>query len=242
MPVEIISDYLLAEERHLEHSSTAEVLLAESSHRIANNLTLIAGLLHLRGREIARAERPLNAEEVCLVLDEAAGRIETAGRLHRLLAQDGGASSVDLGRYLHEIAQAAVDSMSRVGDMTLQPRIDSDCQIHIRQALPVGVIVGELVTNAVKYAHPARVGGRVEVSCQRRPEGAMLIEVADDGVGLTEGFDPMKGGGLGMRTIRALARQLGARLSFVTEGCGLTVRLLLPPQRPVEVGDETAWA
>ena len=69
--------------------------------------------------------------------------------------------------------------------------------------------------------------------CFRRPGGAILIQIADDGVGLPEGFDPAKDGGLGMRMVRMLADQLGASLTFESTGIGLTVRLLIPPPRPV---------
>jgi two-component sensor histidine kinase len=107
------------------------------------------------------------------------------------------------------------------------------CTIPAQQALPIGFVVGELVTNAVKYAHPASVKGRIDLGCFRRPGGAILISIADDGVGLPERFDPEKDGGLGMRMVRMLSDQLNASLTFESTGIGLTVRLLIPPPRPV---------
>jgi two-component sensor histidine kinase len=85
----------------------------------------------------------------------------------------------------------------------------------------------------VKYAHPAAVKGRIELGCYRRPAGGILIQIADDGVGMPEGFDPAKDGGLGMRMVRMLSDQLGASLTFESTGVGLTVRLLIPPPRPI---------
>ena len=98
----------------------------------------------------------------------------------------------------------------------------------------MGFIIGEVVTNAVKYAHPAGVKGRIDVGCHARPEGAILVQIADDGVGLPEGFDPRRDGGLGMRMVRMRAGQLGANLAFESTSMGLTVRLLIPPSRPVQ--------
>jgi two-component sensor histidine kinase len=217
----------------LTQTPTAEILIGESNHRIANNLTLIAGLLRLQAADVAKAGQPLSAADACLLLEEVGGRIETVGRLHRLLADAGRGESLDLHQFLHDIAEAAIGSMSRAGDMTLGAAMGDACTIPAHQALPIGFVVGELVTNAVKYSHPAGVKGCIKLSCHKRPEGAVLIQIADDGVGLPEGFDPKKDGGLGMRMVRMLADQLRASLSFEATGIGLTVRLLIPPSRPV---------
>ena len=209
--------------------------MAEANHRIANNLTLIAGWLGLQAAGVRKDGRPLSAQEACNLLEEAGSRIETVGRLHRLLAHSGQAVSLDLRQYLHDVAKAAIDSMSVPGVTTLDGVQGGPCHIPTHQALSVGFIVGEVVTNAVKYAHPAGVSGRVELSCHRRSEGATLIQVTDDGVGLPEDFNPRKDGGLGLRMVRTLADQLGATLTFDSSGFGLTVRLLLPPSGLVSV-------
>lgn len=229
MSVQLVGD-------DLTNASPAEILVGESNHRIANNLTLIAGLLRLQAADLARSGRTLSAEEACLLLEEVGGRIETVGRLHRLLADVGHTGALDLHQFVHDIAEAAIGSMSLAGDMTLAQTRCGACAIPPHQALPLGFMVGELVTNAVKYAHPTGVKGRVEVSCDPRPEGAILVEIVDDGVGLPENFDPRHDGGLGMRMVRLLADQLGASLSFESSDVGLTVRLLIPPARPVDAG------
>jgi two-component sensor histidine kinase len=130
----------------------------------------------------------MTPEDACLLLEEVGGRIETVGRLHRLFADAGHGEPLDLRQYLRDIAEAAVGSMSVAGDTSLTPILSTACLISAQHALSVGFIVGELVTNAVKYAHPAGVKGRIELSCHPRPEGAILIQVSDDGVGLPEGF------------------------------------------------------
>ncbi len=232
MTVELVRDYLADESAADDDALPAEMLVAESNHRIANNLTLIAGLVRLQASSLVKAGGVLTAAEACHLLEEVSIRIDAVGRLHRLLATRMGEPRLDLGQYLQEVASAAAASMSARGDTSLVFRSTAACEIASREALPIGFIVGELVTNAVKYAHPSRVAGRIEVGCRRSPGGATVIEVADDGVGLPEGFDPRSDGGLGMRVVRSLAAQIGASLVFKADGIGLTVRLMISPRRP----------
>ena len=230
MPIQIVSEFLSDQLHPVEGAETHDVLTAESNHRIANNLTLIAGMLRLHAREIMASGRTLKADEARLLLEEVGEKVQTVGRLNRLLAHAKG-GRIDLGRYLNDIAEAAIGSMSVAGEMTLVHRPWPLCEAQAQQAMLIGFIVGELVTNAVKYAHPAGVPGKLHVSCESRPGGMVMVQVSDDGVGLPEGFDPRKGGGLGMRTVRALADQLGATLTFDSSGVGLSVRLLTPLAR-----------
>ncbi len=229
MPDQIISEYLDTCDRERASRLAPEVLLAESNHRIANNLTLIAGLVRLQASDIARDGKMLTAADACTALEEVGSRIEAVGRLHRLLASRAAADAVDLGAYLQDIAEAAISSMSLRSGMSLRHRPRGECEIAAHAALPVGFIVGELVTNSVKYAHPTGVGGIIDLGCHRAGGGRTVIEVADDGIGLPDGFDPTRDGGLGIRMVRSLARQLGAGLAFQSDGIGLTVQLALPP-------------
>lgn len=230
MPSQILSEYLT--EAPLEDWSHAGsgVQIAESNHRIANNLTLMAGMLRLQANEIAKSGRVLNADDVQVLLAEVGGRIETVGRLHRLLAQ-GGVCHLDMTEYLQDIAQATVQSMGR--NIALAPASSTSCQLRPQIALSVGFVVGEAVTNAVKYAHPAGAPGVIALDCQRLADGSTIVRICDDGVGLPQDFDPNSDGGLGMRMMRSLAKQLGAALEFVSHATGLTVELRLPPNRPI---------
>jgi two-component sensor histidine kinase len=94
--------------------------------------------------------------------------------------------------------------------------------------LSIGFIVVELVTNAVKYAHPTGVAGEIKVACAQDPDGTITVAVSDDGVGLPEGMDPMKADSLGLRIVRSLAAQLGARVSFAHDALGLSCVLQIP--------------
>jgi two-component sensor histidine kinase len=202
-------------------------IVAEANHRIANNLAVVAGLVHLQASEIRGAGRALSPEAACSLLEEVSSRISTVGQFHRLLAREQ-AGDVELSAYLHDVADAALTSMSRVGKLDLDIRARGDCTVPAAQALSIGLIVGEFVTNAVKYAHPGGVRGMVQIGCHGQDDGELLIWVADDGVGFPEGYDPGRDGGLGMRIVRNLASQLSARLSFESTSLGLKATLRIP--------------
>lgn len=200
---------------------------AEANHRVANSLAMVAALIQIHARGIAAQPGSMARSEVCVLLEEIGHRIDAVGRLHRLLANLPAGSDIELGDYLHEISEAVVSSMSFAGRARLRHESDDGCRLAAERALPLGLMVSELVTNAVKYAHPSGVFGTIAVACRRRP-GKIIVEITDDGVGLPEGFDPAHADSLGLRLARSLAAQLGATLAFRDTGAGLTVAIGLP--------------
>jgi two-component sensor histidine kinase len=208
-------------------AESANVIVAESNHRIANNLSVIASLLRQQSRALAQATRAFTGEEVALILEQVGQRVDTVARFHRLLAQPTPDSTVDAGEYLHEVARAAIASMALAGEVRLEPPESDRCALHSSQAMLVGLIVGELVMNSVKYAHPAHVRGTIRLNCAVVGEWTW-ITVADDGVGFPDGFDPERSGGLGLRMSRLLTQQLRGALSYESSPLGLTTRLFVP--------------
>jgi two-component sensor histidine kinase len=208
-------------------ANKADTRLREAHHRIANNLALIAGFVRLQSSQVAKARRALSAADVCMMLEEVGARIETVGRLHHLLAGRAASGLVDLGEYLNSTCGILSQSvcLNRPIDLNCDART---CAIEPERAGLIGLIVTELVTNAVKYAHPAGAAGRIDVSCRRPRAGDVILTVSDDGVGLPEGFNPAIDGGLGMRVVRSLAEQMGAALDFHSGPLGLTVTVTAP--------------
>jgi two-component sensor histidine kinase len=201
--------------------------LQEANHRIANNLLLVGAMVRTQARALKRRDRPLTPSEAHAMLHEVAARIEMVGRLHRVLSDAATPASLNLGQYLSDVCDVAAATMS-VGDgADVSLEFEEPCIVGAEQILPLGLIVNEAVTNALKYAHPTGVRGRILVSCETI-EGALHVTVEDDGVGLPEGFDANDGGGLGLQIIRALAEQLGATLMFEGPGIGLRVAIRLP--------------
>jgi two-component sensor histidine kinase len=167
---------------------------------------------------------PLAAFEL---LAEAGSKIQVIADLHRTFSAQGG-GPIDLGVYLGQIGHAVIGSMTQGQHIEFETNLEGSCTCPAEAASHVGLIVNELLINALKYAHPAeRVRGRIELGCRNGREG-IEIWVADDGVGLPDDFDPHTGAGLGMRTLRAIARKIDARLEFDSSCLGLIVRVFLP--------------
>jgi two-component sensor histidine kinase len=161
-------------------------------------------------------------------LTAAADYPAAMARVERLLAGKQPGAPVNLGPFLHELTDEVLTSPGPADRTAVSHAHAGRNMISAAQARPVGLIVGELVANAIHYGHPAGVHGRVEVESWPGTAGSCSIEVRDDGVGLPEFFDPSVDGGDGLGTVRALAERLGARLRFNDAGIGLSVRLDVP--------------
>jgi two-component sensor histidine kinase len=207
----------------------ADDLDKEANHRIANNLSVIAGLVRLHASDAAaRPDRQFSGAEVRDLLSEIGSRIDTVGKLHRLLSGSPTGEPLDLADYIADTAQTLVSSMANGDRVSLSCRGARGCKLDPDQAAPIALIVSELITNALKHAHPANAPGKIAVRCGAGLGHAVFVEVEDDGVGLPEDFDPQTDGGLGFQVIRGLARQLDARLIFDTEALGLRVGVIVP--------------
>lgn len=228
MPAKIISRHISSGDDSGQRVDVPSVLVSESNHRIANNLTLVSAMLRLHVRQIRAKGLHMDPQRACDILGEVGARIEAVGQLHRLLATDGDCA-VDLRNYFRHIGQSTLRSMASDREFAFSVISDNAFKAPPDKALPLGLMVAELVTNAIKYAHPAAgVKGRIELGCYEQASGDVTVWVSDDGVGLPEGFDAERGGGLGMRTLRALAKQVDAKLFFESVGLGLTVRIGIP--------------
>jgi len=198
----------------------------EADHRIANNLALIAGALRLQARDAAKRTSGFTNEEVRLMLAEIAGRVDAVAQLHKMLSQDP-AGVVDVAEHLGTMCATLKPFMAAAGQVELVCDLYPGCTVHPDQVMPIALIVIEMVMNAIKYAHPTGIPGRVDVGC-RMLDGAVHIEVCDDGVGLPEDFNPYRDGGTGFNVMRTLAMQLGATPIFDSDSLGLRFVLVMP--------------
>ncbi len=188
-----------------------EVLLHEVNHRVKNSLQLVSSLLSLQS---AKARTP----ELRDILTDARGRLSVIARLHQRLYQDGTHSSVDLVSFLRELCAESIAAVQREPATALvfeAPERGSGRAgpplLAIDRAVPVALIVSELLTNAVKHAFPDG-GGELRVAVAA--DGAELrVLVEDNGPGLPEHFDVAASHGVGMRVVTALVRQLGGSIS-----------------------------
>jgi two-component sensor histidine kinase len=208
----------------IEHG---DVGLAEADHRIANNLAGLSGAIRLQRNAISRSGKTLTADQVCLLLDDVSARIEVTAKLHKSLALTGNSNGVNLGNFLREVAEM-IGTLIADGRMNLTVKCSGGGYVEPRQALHAGLITAELLTNAVKYAHPTGVSVIVRLRCETGDDGSFLIEVTDDGIGFPENFDPATDGGLGFQLMRALANGLDADLQFEHDSLGVCARLVKP--------------
>jgi two-component sensor histidine kinase len=209
-------------QRHERHLKAAldrhQVLLKEITHRVKNSLQLVTAFLHLQAS--AANDVKLSAQ-----LAEASNRVSAIGRAYERLAYDTEFDSIDLGPYLQEVCADSVRSSSHCQlDIDAAPGI----RLHPDRAIPIALIVNELVTNATKYAFSDRSNGHIWVSLARRNANTISISVRDDGIGLPSGFDLTKSKGLGLRVVTTLAKQLDGNIAQVAVADGTEFMLQVP--------------
>ena len=198
----------------LEQLATQQaLLLQEVNHRVANSLQLITALIDLQGRKVADPD----AREA---LQRARERVEAVSLVHRRLYTGNDVEFVAMDQYLEGLIdelRRAVATEERQGRLTLAAE---PIQVETDRAVSLGLIVNELVTNALKYAYPGR-GGDIRVGFGREA-GAIQLVVEDDGVGYSEGATP-KGSGLGSTIVKAMARTVQATVKVDSDGTGTRV-------------------
>jgi PAS domain S-box-containing protein len=186
-----------------------EVLLKEIHHRVKNNVQVISSLLRLQAGRVSDPQ-------VREVLLESHGRVRAIGLLHEKLYRAHDLARVDMDDYVRGLT---TELLRTYGGAEGAVRVTTDVRgvsLGIDAAVPCGLIVNELVTNALKHAFPGG-SGRVEVRMRR--DGALVeIAVADDGVGLPAGFDLAQVATLGLHLVRSLSRQLQATVLLERAG------------------------
>ncbi len=178
-----------------------DVLMKELQHRVKNNLTMIDSILYMESQT-------MKDEKALAVLKDTQSRIRSMAGVYEILYKSSGGDKVDCGQYVRSI----VEYLSRTflpddGRIDFSVRLD-EIRIDLKNAVPLGLVVNELVTNSLKYAFPDGVEGRIEIDLKIMDEGWVELRVADDGAGFPEGFDLHKTSGLGLSLVLLLAKQL----------------------------------
>jgi PAS domain S-box-containing protein len=142
---------------------------------------------------------------------------------------------VDLVDVLDEICAQRLTAAAHAVSIARLPA-DDDVSVPASDAALIGALVGEAIANAIQYAHPAGVRGRITVACERDVKGRTRVTVTDDGVGLPENFDSNRDGRAGFKMMRALSEKLRATLTCDSSPLGLSVLLCLPASQPAATG------
>ncbi len=208
-----------AEREIREARERAELLLGEVNHRVANSLAMVASLITLQSN-VLRNEEARNA------LAETQARIQAIAGVHRHLYVTDDVRSVQIGDYLRSLAAELETTMRASGlDGRIQVQVDN-ILIATERAASLGVVVTELVTNALKYAYVGNSRGEVRILCSR-DETVIDLSVEDDGVGW-DGHGVPQGTGLGTRIVKAMAHALGASVVYQDTRPGTRVNLKFP--------------
>lgn len=200
-----------------------QALLKELQHRVKNTLSMIASLASL---EEMRTEEPAMKE----IIAGFKGRISSLVLLYDMLYRTGETKEVELRTYFEGIVHSVRDSLlNREGRIELLTDCDS-VVMGVKNATQLGLMVNEVLTNALKYAFPGDRHGKVALTL-RSTESRIVITIEDDGVGFPVGFDPGQSSGMGFQLIRMLAEQMEGTSEIANGETGTRIRLDLPKQR-----------
>ncbi len=205
-----VTDRKRAEQALKESVQQKDVLLKELKHRVKNSLAVVSGLL---GLEMENLTEPRSRE----VLANTRSRIRSIASLYELLSGAADVAHVDLRRYIGRLTESLFDTYApKTGDIVLKTELD-EVTLETKRAVPLGLILNELVMNAIKYAYPPGAKGEIRVGLERSA-GRITLSVSDDGAGLPRGFVPATSGGMGWSLVRMLAEEIDARLTVENEG------------------------
>lgn len=192
-----------------------DVQLRELQHRVKNNLQMITALIRIEARNVPDGQ---TGER----FDRLAGRVQALAILYDLLAGEDSDDGIDLGVYLSQVASSVMQAHAVEG-IRLSLKVDT-WPVSINVAMPTGLVVNELMTNALKHAFVGRDGGTIEVSSLVTETGCRVV-ISDDGVGLPEGETWPQSGKLSAVIAQSLRQNAKAQLEVHSANEGLRVSI-----------------
>jgi two-component sensor histidine kinase/ligand-binding sensor protein len=193
--------------RHLLQEK--ELLLKEVHHRIKNNMSTVMSLLSLQARS-------MNDPALAGALGDARRRIQSMMLLYEKLYRSEGFRDLPVSAYLQALIRDILASFPNRDMVKLELDIQ-DFPMETRQLSAVGLIVNELLSNAMKYAFTGREGGTIRIAAAVQGE-RVRVEVRDDGVGIPAGFDLPSSSGFGLKLVDMLTQQIGGALRIEQDG------------------------
>jgi PAS domain S-box-containing protein len=193
-----------------------ERLIIEVNHRAKNSLTIAASLLGIQGRR-----QPDHS--VRILFEEAQQRLNAMARVHDLLSKSESAQRVDAATYVRDLCEALRPITENDDRIHMEARVEEGVLIEADVAVPLGIVLTELVTNAVKYAFPAPASGTIVVELQRGEPGRAKLVIRDDGIGMLHHRE----GSLGYGLVRSLVQQINGDIDIKNDA-GLTVTISFP--------------
>jgi PAS domain S-box-containing protein len=217
--VENITEKKKAEESTQKALAEKDLLLRELQHRVKNNMALISSLLSLEMRNTAEPE-------IIRVFTEARDRIKSITQIYDTLYRSGSLKSVDFRETIHNLVKDLFKGYNAHPRVKFDIRAD-DVQIDLKKAVPCGLILNELISNALKYAFPKGKAGEVRVTFQKIGRGRIEMSVKDDGVGFERPFNIKDPKTMGLRIVVMMVSQIDGRLRVV-HGGGTEFKITFP--------------
>ncbi len=216
-------------ERELRQSlDEKELLLREIHHRVKNNLQTISSLLYLQTLSTEN-------EQELAAIREARARVTSMGLIHQKLYQSADIATIPFMDYIRSLIDFLRESYG-VDRNRIQIEVEvepPDLSVDIDTGIPCGLLINEMVTNALKYAFTGRPKGTIHIRMDRDTDGQYILSVSDDGIGLPGDFEPEATRTLGMRLISGLVDQLDGSLEVrKSPGTMLTIRFPMTKNSP----------
>lgn len=212
----------LAEDAIKASLAEKDVLLREIHHRVKNNLQIILSLLNLQ-------ESGIGNPDAIRILAESRARVMSMALIHDQLYRSRNLGSIDIGAYLDELLPRLISAFKGKRDIALKLDVPP-ISLSLEQAIPFGLIVNELATNALKHAFPEGTRGEIAVSMGLENDVVTLC-VEDDGQGFSEHFDVETAASLGLKIVHLLAGQMRGMLCLES-AVGASFRLQFPARKP----------
>jgi two-component sensor histidine kinase/sensor domain CHASE-containing protein len=198
-------------EKKVKDAQKNEILLKEIHHRVKNNLQVISSLLDLQARSS-------HDERTTSLLRESQDRLRSMSLIHEKLYRAGNATGVSIVEYVHDLAAHLRNSFSGSSEAIEMETDVEGISLDMDIAVPCGLIITELVSNALKYAFPDGRKGRIRIGLKQDEKHTIELSVSDDGIGLPADLDHREASSLGLRIVNILVNQLKGTLEHYGEG------------------------
>ncbi len=219
-----ISDRKQKENRIAQALKEKDVLLGEIHHRVKNNLQIVHSLLDLQSGQISDPA-------VLAMLRDSQNRVHSMALIHQTLYQSQDFAQVDFGVFLDSFVPVLISSYSLHSNNIALEIVTHDVALPINTAIPCGLIVNELVSNALKHAFPNGRQGKILLELQSDNDRDLVLAVSDDGVGLPPDLDARTTGSLGLQLVATLGSQLRGKLDIrPSEPTRFTLRFPRPDE------------
>ena len=201
-----------------------EWLMKEIHHRVKNNLQIVMSLLNSQSAY-------LKDNAALAAIKESQHRVHAISLIHQKLYQSDNLTAVDMEPYIKDVVEYLSDNLDSEHRIKFQVSI-TPLQLDVAQAVPMGLIINEAITNAIKYAFPNERIGLVNINLYHQLPDEIILTIADDGIGFAPGFNLEHAESLGMSLMKGLCKQLDGEFDIINNN-GITIQVKFIPGKSI---------